>query len=275
MGVISDALGIVPAGRSLPLVFGSAFHKGMEALMTGKSIDEAVNEAKAYAINEDLITISDTKRNITTLEIMLRDWEVQNRTSPNRASTVVIDDTPLVEASFCFKLADIDGYEVMWAGTIDAVVRRSDGLWVMDHKTTSRLGETFADDKQRSDQMLGYVWAAQQISEVLREPIKGVLINAASMQSKGPVFQTYPLPYAPSAVDAWLEDIKTNLHFLIKELEEFDFGNNHVRTNRESCVKKYGKCPYFDVCQYNEAMRAATLLSGAYQKTDYRKVKSS
>lgn len=72
-----------------------------------------------------------------------------------------------------------EGYRpafVFW-GRADAVVqsRHDDALYVLDHKTTGRIGSYWAEKFRLDSQLSGYTWA---IRETLGMPIAGAYINA-------------------------------------------------------------------------------------------------
>ena len=58
---------------------------------------------------------------------------------------------------------------------IDAIIEWNRGVWVRDHKTTTRKGRTYAHAFQVNDQFTGYTWAASQLTG---KQVKGCIVNS-------------------------------------------------------------------------------------------------
>jgi hypothetical protein len=150
---------------------------------------------------------------------------------------------------------------IYWIGKIDIAVNFMDQLLVVDHKTTSRLGNTFWDKFQLSGQMLGYAWALQQI---FGEPCAGVIVNVAAFRKPTKTgtsceFHRQPYYYQPDAIDEWKVDTLTSIS---------DFIASSVRgtfpPSKCNCIRVWGKCGYFDVCCLPRKNRKALLKSSEF-----------
>lgn len=279
--LLGGVLKLVANRNESALVFGSAFHKAMDAYYSGKT--KKIEELVQIALEEWRATpvLEDLKRNPLSLKTLVESY-VQNQLFSVDLVPILHEGKPCVERGFETVLATHRGYELRWQGKIDMIVKEKGEYWVVDHKTTSMMGDKFADDKFRSNQMVGYTMLARQ---VLGIPVKGVIINAAAFRtSKGVVsfdFQRFHLPISEHAVYEWAEEVAYKLGKLLElllSLEEYAEPTRYtgsddptlqlplISTTRSLCVTKYAKCKFFDVCQAFISQRDALLFqSGEFK----------
>ena len=268
-GIFSNILRRTSTGRSVPLIFGGAVHKGLEAHAHGKSVTEQVHTAQDAAIKDGILETVDDRRNLESLELCLQAYNVDYVTRMDKFKPITIDDELMVEKSFKIPFGTIElkhgEVSLWWEGRIDllAYIGSRDGVWIVDHKTTSVMGEKFADDLFRSSQMLGYMWAGMYMTEHAEEtfpPVRGVVIDAIAIRKRGFECRRFELPFAPWAVAEWQQEtvaqIKNKLEQII-QLRRTDT----VAPTRSSCVGKYGKCQFFDVCNTNPNIRYHMLMN--------------
>ena len=84
-------------------------------------------------------------------------------------------------------------------------------LWIMDHKTTTILGENFFADFLNSQQTIGYTWAAQQL---IGKPIEGLYLNAIAIRKQtktGTPFEVHRkrFPYEQERIAEWTHNTLT------------------------------------------------------------------
>jgi len=127
------------------------------------------------------------------------------------------------------------------------------------------MGERFLDDKLRSSQMLGYTYAAKYLSEHLFGglPVYGVRINALAMRSSGYEFKQFDIPYPDWKLAEWQTATIAAIRSLVLQLDAF-LASGVALPTREHCVTKYGKCPYFDVCDSVPMMRDRMIFDDSY-----------
>jgi len=262
-GLLAGALRLQPTRGVAPLRFGSAVHAGLEALHRGYTLEESIDIANAVALKEKLHEVADERRNQANLEPLLRGYVADYALRPNKFNPVEVNGEPLVETSFSFPLGTVDVLDdygqarkitVRWDGKIDMVAFYKEEVWVVDHKTTSVMGERFADDKFRSSQMLGYIWAVRNLTRQLGHKVRGVVINAIAMRKNGFDYQTFDLPFPEWKVKEWEIEV---LHSIENMLNRFfaSLRSGVSTPTREHCVTKYGKCPFFEGCELMPQMR--------------------
>lgn len=148
----------------------------------------------------------------------------------------------------------------VWIGKIDLLIRDQLGLRVLDHKTTSMLGNTFYRQFELGQQPLGYVWAANKI---FGEMPKGFLVNAIYWRpplknaAAGRVeFSRHPFNYTQEKVDEWEQDVMSSISDFVGNMQRGYFPGY-----RMWCVNKYGVCPYHDVCSQDTPEQRKDLLN--------------
>jgi hypothetical protein len=261
-----------------PLRFGGAVHKGLEHLYRGAPIEEAIQHAVNEAQENDLASVADEKRNITRLKDLIAGYHGDMIIRPDKL--VPIRDSRgelLIEQSFSFPIGTITAMvpetmdfvsvteqeiSVFWQGRIDMIAKsKSDGrAWIVDFKTTSVMGEKFADDKHRSNQMQGYTWAGRTLEEPLGLDLSGVMIDAIAMRARGFEYKRFPLPVAKWKTEEWEQEILFSMQGLVEGLTTA-LCHRTLAPTRSSCVTKYGKCPFFQVCEAHPRMRDSLLWS--------------
>jgi hypothetical protein len=169
------------------------------------------------------------------------------------------DGNPMVEISFAVpwfvyregKILPLgeEGITVIYCGRIDLAVLWKNRVVIIDHKTTSVLGNSFWDDQRISPQQLGYCWGFAKTTG--RVPFEFV-INAIRTKE-------LPLRQSPTW---WAESFHRDGDFVTEDklhewegnttslIEEFFWHRerNHFPMKKKWCCGKYGRCGYYDVC---------------------------
>lgn len=275
-GLYSGALRRMTARSRSPLAFGGAVHAGLEAYF--KEDYKWRDLALADAAVSELDSLGDPRRNTTKLLDLLESYTLEYSRNPSMQFDILtIDGKPAVEKSFVVPLGTIDLgddwehpwiprlIQINWSGKLDLLTKYDGALAMVDHKTTTVIGEKFIDDKTRSTQMLGYTYAARYFSDVLfgGMPVFGARINALAQRSSGYEFRTFDIPYPDWKVKEWQEETLAAMKSLIVQLDLFMASGLAVPT-REHCVTKYGKCAYFDVCDAAPQMRDRIIFDDDY-----------
>lgn len=277
-GLYNGALRRVGARSRAPLAFGGAVHAGLDGFFSGK--EDWRGLALADAATTELDSLGDPKRNTDKLMNLLESYTLEYSRNPSMQFELLsIDGKPAVEQSFIVPLGKIEfvsgsteiygnqdtELQINWSGKIDLLTRYEGAIAPVDHKTTSVMGEKFVDDKVRSSQMLGYVYAARYLSEHIFGglPVFGTRINALAMRSAGFEFKQFDIPYPEWKVKEWQEETLQSVRFLVEQLDHF-LSTGKSAPTREHCVTKYGKCAYFDVCDSVPTMRDRMIFDDSY-----------
>lgn len=151
---------------------------------------------------------------------------------------------------------------VFWTGRIDLLLRQSDALWVLDHKTTSMGGETYYNDFVLSQQTVGYTWAAQHITG---QSVNGLILNAViarkpTKTGRAIEFDRRPYIYSPERCAGWEENTKHIVGDFVSNL-----ARGYFPMHTKWCMGKYGTCPYWDNCALPAHQRLGDLSSEHYR----------
>jgi len=165
---------------------------------------------------------------------------------------------------------------VIYTGRIDLPVLWDNQIIIIDHKTTSLLGDYYFDSQRISPQYEGYAWAFEQLTG---KQVSGYCINA---------IRTKAQPAKPrTGWDAWweecfgrhkeylkpgqLDEWKTNTIALIKEFF-YHYQQDYMPQKKKACTM-YGKCAYYDICYLPKENREANLHSDMFQNNEWSPLK--
>jgi hypothetical protein len=246
----------VPVSEAGALAFGKAWHGALQGWWM-HGMECAIEYLKRQA---DRISPQDAARLCALL----------THYNPPREQFEVMG----VELPFEVKIENPDGgrsfYGYRLAGKIDVLVKRNGDLWVIDHKTTVAeiMGfGTYWQGLQIDGQMNNYCLAqgaAGFIYDVVRKPSIKLCGKDETEAKKRDITpeQAYQerceaeIVSAPETVYQWREhhkgegdllEARLDLWQQVEMLRACENDNRYPR-NCNSCVTKYGTCPYLDVC---------------------------
>lgn len=161
------------------------------------------------------------------------------------------------------KMKFIDTLPVVFTGRIDLVIQDANGIWLMDHKTSSIGGSNLFAPFYIDSQFKGYAWALKQLLGQDSYP-SGVLINALinrrpTRTGKSIEFLRDTITFTKDVIEEWHTSFMTTLQLYLACIEVQQFP-----MQTPACVSKYGRCEFYDVCQLPLAQRDLMLNSGNY-----------
>lgn len=131
------------------------------------------------------------------------------------------------------------GDPILYSGRFDMLGVYNNSLWVVDEKTTSQLGTTWAKQWRLRSQITGYCWAAQAYGY----PVSGAFIRGVSVQKTG-IKHGQAIEYRPKwQIDRWLSQLVRDTKRMVQCWEEgyWDFALDNACTD-------FGGCPFAEVC---------------------------
>lgn len=262
-GLLSYAFKLRPIGASsLAMDYGTSIHAGLAEMMKGKSLEEAKQVFYQEADKFQIDTYDDPRRCTARGTDTLEQWQQWIATLNYPIKAITLRERPAVEVCVIKTIAKeevsfLGEMTFKWLGIIDAVVEYKGQYWILDHKTTSMLGDRFLDDKIRSNQFLGYYYLMKDIvKKELNVDIAGCLIDAISTGTKDVNFRLYEIPFSPWQIDEWIVSTRRKLLDIVYTISNIVFNPEYeVVAELESCVTKYGRCPFFNVCSVNPRLR--------------------
>lgn len=146
--------------------------------------------------------------------------------------------------------AKIKGH--LFTGRFDLVIEDRRGeVWVIDHKTSSRLTATQRKYYGVSGQLIGYSYLGQQI---YGEKFAGLMLNQIQ-HTKPCKFARIPLPPAPNLLRKFpqiVDDAETRIQELRASGRKED--SWPMAANELTCFHRYGACKFLDRCRWGTDM---------------------
>ncbi len=177
---------------------------------------------------------------------------------------------PLVEKPFAYTLGEIAGYVVVWTGRIDLCIARNGRVFVLDFKTTSRLGDSFWQDAAVMQGQRGYCHA---VRECLGIDITGYIIRALAIREPTKTGtsvefheEVYYIAHPPGQLDDWKSNVLAEVETWLWYNARGVFPRHHA----QHCVGKWGTCEFYNVCTRPESSRAAELASDAFTENTWK-----
>lgn len=233
--------------------FGSAYGCGAQALMQGKSLEEAIWEG-FLAFDGDFEELQDKRSRksfweaVDAIERFGIMWEAVG--NPEYELLYFTDQhgnsVPAVELSFRLDFAD--GY--YFIGYIDAVLRnRSTGeLVVLELKTTSDHNVPEAKYKN-SNQALGYGIVLDYFADLIGANGSSYTVLYLVYGTKEQSFSVFPFPKTALDRVDWLRDTATKFAFWNHYIKE-----RHFPKNGDVCFNFNRVCNFFGMCDTDPAI---------------------
>jgi hypothetical protein len=267
-----------------PLQFGINFHTCMETyqrLLAKKfTKDEAqLRTVRLALLLGEYLLPGRTERTKQTLARAVS-WYLDQYRDDACEVTMVSPGVPTVEYSFCIPLADeeglfqINGEQVWLAGHLDNYSKFMGDYYVRDYKTTKgQLDSGFFDEFKISYQQKGYFASAHALAAIPTSAIptapKGVIVDGIQLGVNYNRFARTIVTWT----DLQMTDYLTDLKVLIQSATLFA-EKGRWPANEQSCVGRWGKCQFFDVCAATPPKRQKMLESNFKKSTwDCRKTR--
>lgn len=232
-----------PRRQGAALGFGQILHLGLEVWYRTGDLDLAIETMKVEWPSEQF---SDDFRDLAKCISVLREYVEEY---PREPWTVVGygTDQPMIETSFTLPLLDAqgnqlttyDGYRIMYGGIIDLAFDFNGQLYIMDHKTTTRLGDYYFDQYKPNNQMTGYIWGMSQLTN---RRVGGAYINAIGLYKKSATkFKRGLTQRSDEDIATWVHDIHHTCNLIRVAANTGEF------PKFTSACTLYGKCEFHGV----------------------------
>jgi len=249
--------GLTPVSARPALSFGQIVHLGLAEWYRSGSVEaahKAISENWPGSWPDDFRTEDYAHRVIDEYvqRYPVESWEVVK--GPNGPMVEVAFTLPTgmyLECQSCLRYAGEDDIRsgtcsscqqalepIVYGGIIDLLIRFSESLFVLDHKTTTRLGDgTYYFMQYKPDsQITGYIWAASKLSSA---KVGGAIINAIGLyKSRSPEFRRSVTGRSQFEIDEWLQGVVDKCN-AIKRCERTGIW----RLETSHCMD-YGECSY-------------------------------
>lgn len=230
-----------PRVKGVALEFGSAIHDALDAYyVSGLDAAKLMFELK-YADRE-----GDELRTVANGLKML-DWYAKKY----QHEPFKVLGKP--ESGFVFVIGDF-----LFGGRIDLPVEWDGQLWIMEHKTTTRLTQGYFDQFDLDKQPTGYIIAAEHyfkdrkvagcIINVL-EPWKELIRPTTKSKTPEDHFLRKPITRSQMLKERFL----LNIQRLVRDIKWCEENNEFQEAEKKEVCLYYNRpCPYLQLCRYGE-----------------------
>ena len=284
--------GVVPIRKKPSLSFGGVMHYGLaEWYRTGK-LSAAL--ASIHAHWPDVMPSDDFRTEAYALKVMAsyvqeypkEIWKPLEGPEGLLVEVAFTSDTGMfLECQDCEMYSDEGDYlsgrcsncgqpleEILYGGIIDVGAEWGEPVYVVDHKTTTRLGGLKDPSKVGSyyflqykpdNQMTGYIWG---LSKLTNRRIGGAIINALGLYESGQIrFKRHITSRNDFEISEWLIGVRNRCND-IKRAER----GGVWRLETSQCMN-YGECEYHSIHVLNDPASRAKRIEQDYvvSKWDY------
>ncbi len=251
---------------------GKAFATGMEMMRKAYFITDASPTA---ALNEGITALYDAygsfvppPKSNKTADRMAGALAFYSEQCPLDKETLVPvqfpDGTFGIEVGFNFPIELThpgDGKELSYCGRFDMLARddESGDYWVVDEKTTSQMGDKWANQWPLDSQMTGYCWGANKLLEQhgIGATVKGAIINGIAIRLRDYEHGRFEAYRPDWMIDRWYEQ-------MIRDVVRWGgafISDQHDMALDHACATYNNPCEFAPLCQSRNPER---LIDGSY-----------
>lgn len=276
--------GWLPKEESIHLRFGGEYHQALHDFEDAKAKGMKHDDALRHTVRALLLRCADyqdpdpdakpsirVKTKLNLLRTVI--WYCEEFRTDVAETIILADGTPAMEVSFKFELDFGPSYPFVHhdapsvypqpyilCGHLDRLVNFNNDIFVMDRKTaTTTLTQHYFNRYEPDNQMTLYTLAGQV---VLGTTIKGVIIDAATVQVQGSWFQRGLTFRTQGQLNEWLNDLR----FLLTQAERYAT-DGYWPMNDTAC-DKYGGCRFRDICSKDPQVRGSFLKANFIQRPE-------
>ncbi len=246
-GYYRHILNLVPISPAPALSFGGAIHEALSSWYQFKDEGKAlkvfqenwqtyIKESKEAQDSTGWGSISpapvdDSKRNMKNGLLILQAYFERYA----KESFEVLSN----EFPFRIKLGTYKGIQFNLTGKIDLYVKWGNYIYVLDHKSTSQLGEYYFEQFNPSLQIDGYAYAGKKIFT----NCDGAVVNAILVAKTKTDFKREIFTKTEEELQEYKNQALEIMHHIemMKERKKFF-------CNTDAC-SLYGHCPYLELCR--------------------------
>lgn len=249
----------VPIRRRAALGFGGAVHAGLAEWY--RSHDPKAMIEKLVQVWPQNMPVDDYRTREKAAQLLFDYVKVY----PNEAFSIIgAPASPLVEKAFtiptgfyleCQKCSGYMGdgdylsgkcsncgealEDLQYGGIVDGGIELQGGVYVLEHKTTSQMGDSYFLQYKPNNQVTGYIWALGKLTSA---KVGGAIINAMCVYKSSPnKFERKLTNRAQSEIDEWLKHVLVTCNE-IKRCER-----TGIWPWRTMACTMYGLCDYHNV----------------------------
>lgn len=139
------------------------------------------------------------------------------------------------------------GDPILYCGRCDLLVDFAGGRYVLDDKTTSKLGPSWSRQWTLRSQFTGYYWAAQQSGiDVTGAIVRGVSILKSKYETAQAITHR-----SPFLADRWHNQLLSDIRRMVEMWQTYTASPNIAifDFNLDHACAEWGGCPFVRVCE--------------------------
>lgn len=237
-----------PKLKGAALEFGGALHLALDAYYGNDDKEASLILAKKAFSDNWKDREGDEIRTVENGIKMLEHYALKYKHEPYK-----VIGKP--ETGFVFFIGDI-----LFGGRIDLPVEWDGNLWIMEHKTTTRLSSSYFSQYELDKQVTGYIIAAE---EYFQRKVYGCIVNVLepwkevirkSVKTKQPEDHFARSPITRSIM---LKDrFKLNVQRIVRDIKWCEENDEYMEAEKKEVCHYYNRpCPYLQLCKYGEDER--------------------
>lgn len=248
---------------------GGAFAKGMEAMRIAYA--DGLNDYESlqigikalYLAYGSFIAPSKSNKTADRMAGALAFYAQECPLSKEKLKPVVLDDKPAIEVGFNFGIGiehPVTGAELTYCGRFDMLaLDESKDAWVVDEKTTSQMGDKWANQWLLDSQMTGYCWGAQRLLQQHNLPyeVKGAVINGIAIRLRDYEHVRLNTYRQDWEIDRWYKQ-------MLREVIRWSSAHlmqDHWQALDHACAFYNNPCEFAPLCKSRNPER---LIEGSY-----------
>lgn len=154
-----------------------------------------------------------------------------------------------------------DGKELSYCGRFDMLAEDEFGdAWVVDEKTTSQMGDKWANQWLLDSQMTGYCWGARKLLDqhgMSNVQVKGAIINGIAIRLRDYEHMRLNTYRQDWEVDRWYRQMKSDV---IRWKDAFTMGIHNMALDH-ACATYNNPCEFSPLCSSRNPER---IIPGSY-----------
>lgn len=176
---------------------------------------------------------------------------------PNRDRSCHADQRPTDSVCSC----GLHKEPIEYGGIFDGLVHFGNKVYILEHKTTSQLGDYYFTQYKPNNQVTGYIWAAGEMSGM---EVAGAIINAIGVYKVG---KTKLRRQVTTRDDEEIAEWKASVTYECESIARDQLRSMYpMRTT--SCTQ-YGLCEFHQVCTLSDPKWREKRLEQDYERSHW------
>jgi hypothetical protein len=266
-------MGLATIGESrVDLHAGGAFAKGMEAMRRAYYIDgwepeRALNIGinALHAAYGSYVAPDKSNKTVARMAGALAFYQANQPMQDDPLVPVVFPEGSRgIELSFNYEIGishPVTFKPLTFCGRFDMLAMDKDGrAWVVDDKTTSQMGEKWANQWFMDSQVTGYCWGARKLLDehgMQDIPIAGAQINGIAIRLRDYEYQRLPVFREQWEIDRWFAQMKSD----VSRWRDAFIDGVHDQALDHACAFYNNPCEFTPLCKSRNPER---LIDGSF-----------